>query len=102
MSENYREKYKNTEHFELWNEHFFPMSTTRLKDSTLFKQTDEVANFGDEHYNRVREYLDGDDVGEKGKEELIGAINKVWDIYMNKKTTLIHADLVSKSLFSFL
>lgn len=69
------------------------MSVTRLKDSSLFKQTDDVANFGDKHYARVRDYIDNI-VGKDGKEELIEAIEKVWDIYMNKKTTLIHADLV--------
>ena len=69
------------------------MSIKRLKDSSLFKQTDDVANFGDEHYARIREYIDNV-VGNKGKKELIDAIEEVWDIYMRKKTTLIHADLV--------
>ena len=100
LSESYREKYKNTEHFELWNEHFFPMSLTRLKDSSLFKLTDDVANFGEEHYERVREYIDKV-VGEGGKKELIEAIEKVWDIYMNKKTTLIHADLVKVTIHNY-
>ena len=46
LSAEYMCKYKNTEHFELWNEHFFPMSLERLRDTTLFRQTDDVAPFG--------------------------------------------------------
>ena len=47
----------------------------------------------DEHYSRVRAYIESDKVGEQGKKVLIESIERVLDIYMHKKTTLIHADL---------
>jgi thiamine kinase-like enzyme len=98
VSKGYAVKYSNKEHFDLWDKHFFPMSLTRLAVTSLFKQTADIAQFGDEHYDAVRKYLESEDVGEKTRDELIKAIEEVRYIYLNKKTTLIHADLHSNNI----
>lgn len=92
ISNKYQEKYQNTEHFQLWDEHFFPMSLLRLSNPELFIQSENIANFGNDHYDNVKRYLINE-IGQDGMLKLSESILKVKDYYLNKKTTLIHADL---------
>jgi len=90
----YLAEYSNKEHFDLWDEHFFPMIMSRLKDPKLFRQTPDVANFGEEHYSRVRDFMENAvDLG-----AIQAAVEQVKNVYMNKKTTLVHADLHANNI----
>lgn len=85
----YERIYQNKEHFDLWNDHFFPMSVERLKNTSLIIQSDNIAKFGLSHYNNVRQYIEHS----VDKKLLLHAVSRVNNIYLNKKTTLIHGDL---------
>ena len=89
-----KKQYSNNEHFELWNEFFFPMSLKRLHDIDSIKQTDEVAPFGHDHYELVKKFCKDNENNNKGSiQKWIKGIQQVQSVYMNKKTTMVHADL---------
>ncbi len=89
-----RRQYSNDEHFELWDQFFFPMSLNRLKNLELIKQTDDVASFGEDHYKLVKKFCQECEENNKGSiDKWILGIEQVQSVYMNKKTTMVHADL---------
>jgi 5-methylthioribose kinase len=101
LSKSYQQKYQNNEHFNLWNDHFFPMATIRLKDTSLFQQADNIAKFGDKHYDFVRRYIEESrhlDGTCSSSCLLLQAVNCVNELYMTKKTTLIHGDLHANNI----